>query len=60
MGGIIGFVKDVFIIYVCIRLMMVWLFGAKFSTSLGMAILALLIVSVFFMMQRVGVIPKVK
>jgi hypothetical protein len=54
--GIRGFVRDIIIIYICIRLILVWLFGAKFDLVLGVMVLLLGISAVWFMIERVGLV----
>ena len=54
--GIRGFVRDIFIIYISIRLILVWLFGAKFDLVLGVMVVLLGISAVWFMVERVGMV----
>jgi len=52
MSGIRGFIKDILIIYVTIRLVRVWLFGAKFDVILGLMVIFLGLSAVWFMFER--------
>jgi len=52
-GGIRGFIRDILIIYVTIRLVAVWLFGAKFDAILGIMVLLLGLSAMWFMFERV-------
>jgi len=54
--GIRGLTRDIFIVYVCIRLVAVWLFGAKFDLVLGIMVILLGLSAVWFMIERVGLI----
>ena len=51
--GIRGVIRDIFIIYVCIRLIAVWVFGAEFDFILGIMVLLLLISAIWFMGERI-------
>ena len=51
--GIRGIIKDILLIYVCIRLIIVWLFGAKFDIVLGIMIILLGLSAIWFMFERV-------
>ncbi len=53
--GIRGFIRDILLIYVCFRLVFVWLFGSKFDFQLGIMVLILLISSFWFMLERIGI-----
>ncbi|MBN2052386.1 hypothetical protein JW756_02690 [Candidatus Woesearchaeota archaeon] len=54
--GIRGVARDIFIVYVCIRLVAVWIFGAKFDFVLGVMVVLLGLSAVWFMIERVGMI----
>mgnify|MGYP001042505019 CR=1 FL=1 len=54
--GVRGFFRDILIIYVCIRLVAVWLFGAKFDFVLGVMVVLLGLSSVWFMIERIGMV----
>ncbi len=51
--GIRGIIRDILLIYVCIRLVMVWLFGSKFDIVLGIMIIFLGLSAVWFMGERI-------
>jgi len=51
--GIRGVIRDVFIIYVCIRLLGVWMFGAEFDFVLGLMVVLLLLSAAWFMGERI-------
>ncbi|MBN2459239.1 hypothetical protein JXB28_03055 [Candidatus Woesearchaeota archaeon] len=53
MSGVRGLIRDILIIYVCIRLVFVWLFGAKLDFALGVMIVLLGLSSVWFMVERI-------
>ncbi|GEM_PF-1716596 len=51
--GIRGLIKDILIIYVTIRLVRVWLFGAKFDVVLGIMVLFIGLLAVWFTIERI-------
>lgn len=51
--GIRGIIRDILLIYVCIRLVIVWLFGAKFDIVLGIMVIFLGLSAIWFMFERV-------
>lgn len=53
MSGARGLIRDIVIIYICIRLVFVWLFGAKLDFALGVMIVLLGMSSVWFMLERI-------
>ena len=50
--GLRGFIKDILIIYVTIRLVRVWLFGAEFDVILGLMVVFIGLSAVWFMFER--------
>ena len=58
--GIIGLIKDLLIIYVTIRLMLVFIFGLPFNAHVFVFVFILFLSAVIFMLQRMGIIPKLK
>jgi hypothetical protein len=54
--GIRGFFRDILIIYISFRLILVWLFGAKFDFVLGVMVVLLGISSIWFMIERIGLV----
>ncbi len=56
MPGIRGILKDIFIIYVAYRLIRVWLFSAEFTTGLGVMVIVMMLISVWFTLERMGVL----
>jgi hypothetical protein len=54
--GVRGIVRDILILYVCIRLILVWLFGAKFDVVLGIMVILLGLSAVWFMIERIGLV----
>ena len=50
--GIRGFIKDILIIYVTVRLVRVWLFGAEFDVILGLMVIFIGLSAVWFMFER--------
>jgi hypothetical protein len=54
--GVRGIIRDVFIIYICIRLILVWLFGAKFDFVLGIMVVLLGLSAIWFMIERIGLV----
>jgi len=54
--GVRGFARDVLIIYICIRLIFVWLFNAKFDFVLGIMIILLGLSAIWFMIERIGLV----
>jgi hypothetical protein len=56
--GIRGFVRDILIIYISIRLILVWLFGAKFDIALGVMVVLLGVSAIWFMIERVGLVGQ--
>jgi hypothetical protein len=54
--GVRGLIRDIFIIYVCARLIFVWLFGAKFDFVLGIMVVFLGLSAIWFMIERIGLV----
>lgn len=51
-----GILRDILSIYLGYKILGMWIFGSAFSTSIGWAALALLLLSVWFVLERVGVL----
>ena len=51
--GIRGVIKDLLIIYVTFRLIRVWLFGAEFDVILGLMVIFIGLLAVWFMIERI-------
>jgi hypothetical protein len=49
--GVRGVIRDILIIYICIRLIFVWLFNAKFDFVLGIMIILLGLSAIWFMIE---------
>jgi len=56
--GLRGILRDVLSIYVGYKVVGMWLLGSKFDSSAGWTALALLLLSLWFVCERVGIIPK--
>lgn len=56
MGGIRGVIRDVFTIYLCYKLIGVWLFGHPFTTWTGIMVVLLLLTAIWFTLERVGIL----
>ena len=54
--GFRGLIRDILIIYVSVRLIFVWLFGAKFDFVLGIMVVLLGLSAIWFMIERTGLI----
>jgi hypothetical protein len=54
--GVRGLIRDILILYVCFRLILVWLFGAKFDFILGIMIILLGLSAIWFMIERIGLV----
>jgi len=54
--GVRGLIRDVVIIYICFRLILVWLFGAKFDVVLGIMVVLLGLSAIWFMIERIGLV----
>lgn len=54
--GVRGLIRDIFIFYICVRLVFVWLFGAKFDFVLGIMIILLGLSAIWFMLERIGLV----
>lgn len=54
--GIRGIIRDILIIYISIRLIFIWLFGAKFDFVLGIMVVLLGLSAIWFMIERTGLI----
>ncbi len=54
--GVRGVIRDILIIYICIRLIFVWLFNAKFDFVLGIMIILLGLSAIWFMIERIGLV----
>jgi len=51
--GIRGIIKDILLIYVVIRLVIVWFTGGKIDVILGLMIIFLGLMAVWFMFERI-------
>ncbi len=60
MGGVFGLIRDIFTIYICFRLIGIWVFGLEFTRGVGVGVIILLGVATLFTLQRVGVVPSHK
>jgi hypothetical protein len=56
--GVIGIVKDLLIVYVGIRLILVFVFGLQFNTHIFLLLLVLFVLGLMGLLQRIGVIPR--
>jgi RsiW-degrading membrane proteinase PrsW (M82 family) len=54
--GVRGIVRDILIIYICIRLVLVWLFDAPFDFVLGIMVVLLGLSAIWFMIERIGLV----
>lgn len=52
--GVRGIIKDIIIIYVVIRLIIIWATGGKIDFVLGVLIILLGLSAVWFMVERIG------
>jgi len=53
-----GPIRDILSIYLGYKVITIWLFKAELTTNVGFAALLLLLISVWFVLERVGIIPK--
>ena len=53
-----GPIKDILSIYLCYKVLAIWIFNAEMTTNVGIAAFVVLLLSVWFMLERVGIIPK--
>jgi hypothetical protein len=58
--GFFSIGKNLLIIYVCINLIGVWLFGARFTGRLGFLVIIVLALSVYVLLQKTGIAPSHK
>lgn len=58
MGAFRGLIRDIISLYLGIKIFKIWLFGSSFTPEVGWAALALFILAVWFLLERVGIIPK--
>ncbi len=54
--GARGIIRDVFLLYLGVRLVAVWLFGAKFTVLLGFMVVIMMLSSAWFFLERFGVL----
>jgi len=50
--GTRGFIRDVLFLFVGYKLLAIWLFGGKFTTSLGLLVVVVMLFSVWFIVER--------
>ena len=53
-----GRIKDIVSIYLGYKVIAMWIFNAEMTTNVGLAAFVVLGLSVWFMLERVGIIPK--
>ena len=58
--GALGILNNLLTIFVCFKLLGVWLFEAPFTKNLGFLVLTLMALSSIFILQRVGIIQSHK
>ena len=51
-----GILRDILSIYIGYKILGIWIFGSAFSSDVGWAAFALLMLSVWFVLERVGVL----
>jgi len=51
-----GVLRDILSIYLGYKVIKIWIFGSAFSSDVGWAAFALLLLSVWFVFERVGVL----
>ncbi|MCK5333047.1 MAG: hypothetical protein KAJ24_00925 [Candidatus Aenigmarchaeota archaeon] len=56
--GLRGIARDFLSLYVGYKVMGIWFFNSEFSSGLGWAGLSLFVLAVWFLFERVGIIPK--
>ncbi|MBW2991261.1 hypothetical protein KY348_06175 [Candidatus Woesearchaeota archaeon] len=54
--GIRGIIKDILIIYIVIRLVIIWLKGGTIDVVLGIMIILLGLLAIWFMIERIGLV----
>ncbi|VVB60680.1 Uncharacterised protein [uncultured archaeon] len=50
-----GTLRDIISLYLGIKILGMWIFHTPFSTSVGWAALALLLITVWFVLEKVGI-----
>lgn len=58
--GLIGIVKDILIVYVGFRLLLVFLFGLEYNFHIFSFLLILFLLAVMGLLQRFGILPSHK
>lgn len=53
-----GFIRDILILYVCYRLLLVWM-GKEFTLTLLVLIILILLLTVWFLLEKLGILPKI-
>ena len=53
-----GPIKDIVSIYLCYKVLAIWIFKAEMSSNVGIAAFVVFGLSIWFMLERVGIIPK--
>jgi len=54
--GIRGIIRDILLIYVVIRLIIIWFTGGKIDVALGVLIILLGLSAIWFMLERIGLV----
>ncbi len=51
-----GVLRDILSVYLGYKILKIWLFGSAFTSDVGWAAVALLVLAVWFMLERVGIL----
>lgn len=51
-----GILRDILSLYLGYKIIKIWLFGSAFTSDVGWAAVALLVLALWFLMERIGVL----
>ena len=56
--GVRGVIRDILVIYLGLLLIRVWIFKAPFTNYIGFLVIILMLLSLWFFLERFGILPK--
>ncbi|OGM03031.1 hypothetical protein A3K72_02685 [Candidatus Woesearchaeota archaeon RBG_13_36_6] len=56
--GFRGIIRDIFLVYLGFLLLKVWIFKAPFTNYLGFLVIVMMLLSAWFFLERLGLLPK--
>ena len=53
-----GFIRDILILYLGYRLILVWT-GEEFTFILGILVIVVVLLTIWFLLEKLGILPKI-